>query len=70
MIALALERFHPGTSECWGILVSSGPSQGGGLLEPYSAEFRSEVLAACDVNEGTRAIALRFNVSESWIRRI
>lgn len=26
--------------------------------------------AACDVNEGTRAIAQRFKVSESWIRRI
>lgn len=39
-------------------------------MEPYSAEFRSEVLAACDGNEGTRVIAQRFKVSESWIRRI
>ncbi len=37
---------------------------------PYSKEFRGEVLAACDANEETRAIALRFNVSESWVRRI
>jgi transposase len=37
---------------------------------PYSKEFRREVLAACDANEETRAIALRFNVSESWVRRI
>jgi transposase len=36
----------------------------------YSKEFRGEVLAACDANEGTRAVALRFNVSESWVRRV
>jgi transposase len=28
------------------------------------------VLAACDANEGTQAVALRFKVSESWVRRI
>jgi transposase len=39
-------------------------------MEPYDAEFRAEVLAACDTNEEKRAIALRFNVSESWLRRI
>jgi transposase len=39
-------------------------------MEAYSEEFRGEVLAACDRNEGTRAIATRFNVSESWVRRI
>lgn len=39
-------------------------------MEPYSAEVRGEVLAACDANEGTRVIALRFKVSESWIRLI
>ena len=36
----------------------------------YSKEFRSEVLAACDASEGTQAVALRFKVSESWVRRI
>jgi transposase len=36
----------------------------------YSAEFRREVLKACDGGEGTRAVATRFNVSESWVRRI
>lgn len=36
---------------------------------PYSKEFRGEVLAACDAGEGTQAVALRFNVSESWVRR-
>jgi transposase len=36
----------------------------------YSKEFRGEALAACDANEGTQAVALRFGVSESWVRRI
>lgn len=39
-------------------------------MQPYSKEFRAEVLAACDTDEETRAIALRFQVSESWVRRI
>lgn len=29
-----------------------------------------EVLAACDAGEGTRAVALRFRCSESWVRRV
>jgi transposase len=40
------------------------------LMKPYDVEFRSEVLAACDTNEERRTIALRFEVSESWLRRI
>ena len=36
----------------------------------YSKEFRREVLAACDAGGGTREVATRFNVSESWVRRI
>jgi transposase len=39
-------------------------------MEPYDAAFRGEVLAACDTNEERRAIALRFHVSDSWLRRI
>jgi transposase len=39
-------------------------------MEPYSSEFRGAVLAACDANEGTRDIAVRFKVSESWVRQI
>jgi transposase len=39
-------------------------------MDPYDVEFRGEVLAACDSNEERRAIALRFKVSESWLRRI
>ena len=39
-------------------------------MKPYTTELRGEVLAACDAKEGTRVIAVRFNVSESWVRRI
>jgi len=39
-------------------------------VEAYSKEFRRDVLAACDAGEGTRAIGLRFGVSESWVRRV
>ncbi|MEQ8208356.1 MAG: IS630 transposase-related protein [Lacipirellulaceae bacterium] len=36
----------------------------------YSKERRGEVLAACDAGKGTREVALLFNVSESWVRRV
>lgn len=36
----------------------------------YSMEFRRQVLAACDAGGGTHDVALRFEVSESWVRRI
>jgi transposase len=39
-------------------------------MEAYSKEFRAEVLAACDANEGTHDVALRFGVSKAWVRRI
>lgn len=39
-------------------------------MQPYSKEFRRDVLAACDAGEGTRVVASRFGVSESWVRRI
>ena len=39
-------------------------------MKPYSKEFRGEVLAACDRGGGTRAVATRFDVSESWVRRV
>ena len=39
-------------------------------MPPYSKEFRRDVLAACDAGEGTRAVALRFDYSESWVRRV
>lgn len=39
-------------------------------MKPYSKEFRGEVLAACDRGGGTREVATRFDVSESWVRRV
>ena len=39
-------------------------------MEAYSQEFRRDVLAACDAGGGTREVALRFSVSESWVRRV
>jgi transposase len=39
-------------------------------MNSYSKEFRREVLAAGDAGGGTGAVALRFDVSESWVRRI
>ena len=39
-------------------------------MEAYSKEFRRDVLAACDAGGGTREVALRFDVSEAWVRRI
>lgn len=39
-------------------------------MEAYLKEFRRDVLRPCDEGVGTRAVALRFNVSESWVHRI
>ena len=39
-------------------------------MKPYDVEFRGEVLAACDAGKGTHSVALQFDVSESWVRRI
>ena len=39
-------------------------------MAPYSKEMRREILAACDRGEGTRAVALKFRCSESWVRRV
>ena len=40
------------------------------MAAPYSKEFRREVLCACDSGQGTREVSIRFDVSESWVRRI
>ena len=38
-------------------------------MDPYKTEFRGDVLAACDAGEGTREVAVRFQVPELWVRR-
>jgi transposase len=39
-------------------------------MKPYSMDLRERVLAACDAGSGTKAVAERFAVSESWVRRL
>lgn len=39
-------------------------------MKPIAVEIRAQVLSACDAGEGTRAVALRFAVSEAWVRRV
>jgi transposase len=39
-------------------------------MKAYSKEMRRDVLAACDAGEGTRAVALQFECSESWVRYV
>ena len=40
------------------------------MARPYSKLFGGEVLSACDSGKGTREVALLFDVSESWLRRV
>ena len=42
----------------------------GDPVRPISADIRRRVLAACDAGDRTRAVAARFVVSESWVRRL
>jgi transposase len=39
-------------------------------MESYSKEFRRDVLAARDAGETTHQVAMRFEVSKAWVRRI
>jgi transposase len=39
-------------------------------MEPYSKELRRDVLRASEAGGNTKAVALRFGVSESWVRRV
>jgi transposase len=39
-------------------------------MRAYSADLRERVLADCDGGLGTRAVAARYRVSESWVRRL
>ena len=43
---------------------------GGDAVKPISMDLRERVLAACDAGGATRAVAARFAVSESWVRRL
>lgn len=39
-------------------------------MKAYSKERRQEILADVDAGLGTRAIALKYSCSESWVRRV
>jgi transposase len=39
-------------------------------MKAYSADLRERVLADCDGGLGTRAVAAKYRVSESWVRRL
>ena len=40
-------------------------------MKAYSTDLRQRVIAACDARDGTRPqIAVRFSVSESWVRKV
>jgi len=39
-------------------------------MEPYPTEMRKRILADCDAGMGTRAAALKYLVSASWVRRL
>jgi transposase len=39
-------------------------------MEPYPVEMRKRVLADCDAGMNTQKVALKYQVSESWVRRL
>jgi transposase len=39
-------------------------------MEPYPVEMRKRILADCDAGMNTKSVALKYQVSESWVRRL
>jgi transposase len=39
-------------------------------MKPYSIDLRERVLKDCDAGLGTRAVARKYAVSESWVRKL
>ena len=39
-------------------------------MQPYSLDLRQRVLADCEKGLTTRAVATKYRVSESWVRRL
>jgi transposase len=39
-------------------------------MKPYSIDLRDRVLADCDAGMKTQAVATKYRVSESWVRRL
>jgi transposase len=39
-------------------------------MQPYSVDLRQRVLADCDAGIGTNAVAKKYSVSPSWVRKL
>jgi transposase len=39
-------------------------------MQAYSVEFRGQVLLDCDAGMNTLAVAVKYDVSPSWVRRL
>jgi transposase len=39
-------------------------------MKPYSMDLRERVLKDCDAGMGTKAVAEKYSVSPSWVRRL
>ena len=39
-------------------------------MKAYSMDLRARVLKGCDAGVGTKAVAAKFSVSASWVRRL
>jgi transposase len=39
-------------------------------MEAYAVDLRKRVLADCDAGMGTKEVAAKYRVSESWVRRL
>jgi transposase len=39
-------------------------------MEAYSIDLRSRVIADCDAGFGTKAVAEKYKVSSSWVRKV
>jgi transposase len=39
-------------------------------MKPYSTDLRRRVLADCDAGTGTDAVARKYSVSPSWVRKL
>src|SRR6516164_3393873 len=39
-------------------------------MEAYPIEMRKRILADCDAGMNTKSVSLKYQVSESWVRRL
>jgi transposase len=53
-----------------GFLISLPEQPGGIVVEAYSADLRRRVIADCAAGAGTKAVAAKYSVSASWVRKL